>query len=149
VKAEQFALAPLPPQPIEQSMVGPGLLAEVIVKKYEHHLPLYRQEKIFKQQYGVELSRKTMGSWVEQVAELVAPVYRAMREDLVAGSYLQADETPIRCLDPDIKARACWGTCGFIAGRGDALFEWRMSRFARRAREFFEVFPRHVTNRCL
>jgi hypothetical protein len=27
VKAERFALAPLPPQPIEQGMVGPGLLA--------------------------------------------------------------------------------------------------------------------------
>src|SRR2546430_1590969 len=42
VKAEQFALAKLPPQPIEQGMVGAGLLAEVIVQKFEHHLPLYR-----------------------------------------------------------------------------------------------------------
>jgi transposase len=74
VKAERFALAALPPQPIEQGMVGPGLLAQILVNKYEYHLPLYRQEKMFRQQFGVELSRKTMGCWVEQAAELLKPV---------------------------------------------------------------------------
>src|SRR5271168_4316020 len=53
VKAERFALAPLPPQPIEQGMVGPGLLAQILVNKYEYHLPLYRQEKMFRQQFAV------------------------------------------------------------------------------------------------
>ncbi len=77
VKAEQFALAPLPPQPIAQGMVGPGLLAEILVNKYEFHQPLFRQEKIFRQQFGVELSRKTMGDWVRQAAELLKPVYRS------------------------------------------------------------------------
>ena len=62
-----------------------------------HHCPrnrlsksfaLFRQEKMFRQQFGVELSRKTMGCWVEQAAELLKPVYRAIREDLLAGFYL-------------------------------------------------------------
>ena len=48
VKQERFALAPLPPQPIEQGMVGPGLLAQILVSKYEYHQPLYRQEKMFR-----------------------------------------------------------------------------------------------------
>jgi len=48
VKAERFALAPLPSQPIEQGMVGPGLLAQILVSKYEYHQPLYRQEKMFR-----------------------------------------------------------------------------------------------------
>ncbi len=76
-------------------MVGPGLLEQILVSKYEYHQPLYRQEKMFRQQFGVELSRKTRGCWVEQAAELLKPVYRAIREDLLAGNYLQADETPI------------------------------------------------------
>ena len=42
VKAERFALAPLPPQPIEQGMVGLGLPAQILVSKFEHHLTLYR-----------------------------------------------------------------------------------------------------------
>ena len=117
VKAERFALAPLPPQPIEQGMVGPGLLAQILVAKYEHHLPLYRQEKMFRQQFGVGLSRKTMGSWVEQAAELLKPVYRTIRGDLLRGNYLQADETPIRYLDLDVKGKSQQGISGPTVGR--------------------------------
>jgi len=137
VKAERFALAPLPPQPIEQGMVGPGLLAQILVNKYEYHLPLYRQEKMFRQQFGVELSRKTMGCWVEQAAELLKPVYRTIREDLLAGFYLQADETPIRYLDPDVKGKSQQGYLwAYSRPGGDVLFEWQVSR----AREWPEKF---------
>jgi transposase len=141
VKAEQFAIAPLPPQPIEQGMVGPGLLAQVLVSKYEHHLPLYRQEKMFRQQFGVELSRKTMGYWVEQAAELLKPVYRTIREDLLRGNYLQADETPIRYLDPDVKGKSQQGYLWtYSRPGGDVLFEWRVSRSREGPKEFLKHF---------
>jgi transposase len=137
VKAERFALAALPPQPIEQGMAGPGLLAQIAVSKYEYHQPLYRQEKLFRQQFGVELSRKTMGSWMEQIAQLAAPVYRAIKEDLLAGHYLQADETPIRYLDPDVKGKSQQGYLWtYSRPGGDVLFEWRTSR-ARAGPEAF------------
>ena len=35
--------APLPPQPIDKWLPGPGLLAHVAVSKFADHLPLYRQ----------------------------------------------------------------------------------------------------------
>ena len=141
VKSERFALAPLPPQPIEQGMVGPGLLAQILVSKYEYHQPLYRQEKMFRQQFGVELSRKTMGSWVEQAAELLKPVYRSIREDLVRGNYLQADETPIRYLDPDVKGKSQQGYLwAYSRPKGDVLFEWRLSRSREGPEEFLKNF---------
>ena len=141
VKAERFALAPLPPQPIEQGMVGPGLLAQILVNKYEYHLPLYRQEKMFRQQFGVELSRKTMGCWVEQAAELLKPVYRSIREALLAGNYLQADETPIRYLDPDVKGKSQQGYLWtYSRPGGDVLFEWRVSRAREGPEEFLKDF---------
>ena len=141
VKNECFALAPLPAQPIPQGMVGPGLLAHIVLSKYEHHLPLYRQEKIFQQQYGVELSRKTMGSWVEQVAELLKSVYRAMREDLIKGNYLQADETPIRYLDPDIKGKSQQGYLWVYSRPGqDVVFVWALSRGAQEPKQLLEKF---------
>lgn len=141
VKAEQFAIAPLPPQPIEQGMVGPGLLAQILINKYEYHLPLYRQEKMFRQQFGVELSRKTTGSWVGQSLELLMPVYRVIREDLLAGNYLQADETPIRYLDPDVKGKSQHGYL-WVYNRpgGDVLFEWRVSRSREGPKEFLKNF---------
>jgi transposase len=39
--------APSPPQAIEKSMAGEGLLAHVVVSKYVDHLPLYRLERSF------------------------------------------------------------------------------------------------------
>src|SRR5271168_4395498 len=141
VKAERFAIAPLPPQPIEQGMVGPGLLAQILVNKYEYHLPLFRQENMFRQQFGVKLSRKTMGCWVEQAAELLKPVYRSIREDLVRGSYLQVDETPIRFLDPDVKGKSRQGYLwAYSRPGGDVLFEWRVSRARAGPEEFLKNF---------
>lgn len=141
VKAEHFALAALPPQPIEQGMAGPGLLAQIVVSKYEYHQPLYRQEKLFRQQFGLELSRKTMGDWVEQVAQLIAPVYRVIREELQAGTYLQADETPIRYLDPDVKGKSQQGYLWtYSRPGGDVLFEWRTSRSREGPEQFLKMF---------
>ena len=51
------------PEPIEKGLPGPGLMAHVAVSKYADHLPLYRQEGIFKR-FGVELSRSTMCDWM-------------------------------------------------------------------------------------
>ena len=141
VKAERFAIAPLPPQPIEQGMVGPGLLAQILVSKYEDHQPLFRQEKMFRRQFRLDLSRKTMGSWVEQAAELLKPVYRVIREDLQRGNYLQADETPIRYLDPDVKGKSQQGYLWtYSRPGGDVLFEWRVSRSREGPREFLKNF---------
>ena len=141
VKAERFALAPLPPPPVAQGMVGPGLLAQILVSKYEYHQPLYRQEKMFRQQFGVELNRKTMGHWVEQAAELLKPVYRTIREDLIGGSYLQADETPIRYLDPDVKGKSRQGYL-WVYSRpgGDVWFDWRTSRSREGPEAFLQTF---------
>lgn len=141
VKNEEFALAPLPPQPIEQSMAGGGLLAHVVVTKFEQHTPLYRLERIFSQQHGVELSRKTMGDWVYQVAELVKPVYHAIGQELQKSSYLQADETPIRCLDPDVKGKSVkaylWS---YSEPKGDVFFDWRMDRSREGPAKFLKEF---------
>jgi hypothetical protein len=112
-----------------------------VVKKFEHHQPLYRQERIFKQQYGVELSRKTMGGWLEPLAELVKPVYQAIGQELQQSQYLQADETPIRCLDPDVKGKSVLGYLWtYGQPKGEVWFQWRMSRGRESPREFLKNF---------
>jgi hypothetical protein len=96
---------------------------------------------MFHQQFGMELSRKTMGCWVEQAAELLKPVYWAIRQDLLQGDYLQADETPIRYLDPDAKGKSQQGYL-WVYSRpgGDVLFEWRVSRSREGPEEFLRNF---------
>jgi transposase len=88
-----------PMQPIEKGLPGPGLLAHVAVAKYADHLPLHRQEGIFKRE-GVELSRKTMCDWMGRCAELVTPLFEEMKKRVLASKVLQTDDTPVGVLDP-------------------------------------------------
>jgi hypothetical protein len=82
-----------------------------------------------------------MGCWVEQAAELLKPVYRSIHEDLLAGNYLQADETPIRYLDPDVKGKSQHGYLwAYSRPGGDVLFEWQVSRSREGPENFLKTF---------
>ena len=70
--------APLPPKLLDRGLLAPGLLAHIVVGKYADHLPLYRQEQIYKQRYDVHLGRNTLCRAVELVAEWLKPVARRM-----------------------------------------------------------------------
>ena len=87
-----------PPQPIEKSTAGASLLAQVIVAKFVDHLPLHRQEKIF-ERHGVEISRKTMGGWMAQCADLLNPLYRSLKEVLFQSKVIGTDDTGVKVLD--------------------------------------------------
>jgi len=87
-----------PPQPIEKSTAGASLLAQVIVGKLVDHLPLHRQEKIF-ERHGVEISRKTMGGWMAQCADLLHPLYQSLKEVLFQSKVIGTDDTSVKVLD--------------------------------------------------
>jgi len=87
-----------PMQPIEKGLPGPGLLAHVVVSKYNDHLPLHRQEGMFERE-GVKLSRSTMGDWMGRCAELVSPLYELMKERVLLSKVMQTDDTPVGVLD--------------------------------------------------
>jgi transposase len=46
-RCEKMVQVPAPSRPIPGSMAGPGLLAYVLVLKFDDHLPLYRLNEIF------------------------------------------------------------------------------------------------------
>ncbi len=87
-----------PRSPIDKGRPGPGLLAQVAVSKYADHLPLYRQEGIYRRQ-GVELSRQTLCGWMRQCAELVHPLYARMRDEVLNSKVIGTDDTPVNVLD--------------------------------------------------
>ena len=122
-------MAPAPKRPLEGSYASAGLLAWIVLSKYVDHLPLYRQEKM-SVRWGATISRKSMARWVEVVAEWLKPIYNRMREQLLAGDYIQADETPVRYHDPDIrKGKTGQGWLwGMSRPGGDVVFQWRLTR---------------------
>lgn len=102
------------PEPIEKGLPGPGLLAQVAVGKYADHLPLYRQEGIFKR-FGVELSRSTMCDWMAAAAGLLEPIVKAMLRRVLRSRVVQTDDTPVRVQEhdgPGIKTGRLWVQIG-------------------------------------
>ncbi len=96
-------VAPAPPQAVEKSLAGAGLLAHVVVSKYVDHLPLYRLERIFLRQ-DVDLPRTTLCGWVADVAAALAPIGDQLRQEITAATYLQTDDTSVTILDPHLRS---------------------------------------------
>src|SRR6516225_9309809 len=88
-------MAALPERLLDRSLPAPGLLAQILVGKYCDHLPLYRQEQIFLRRHRVHLPRQTLARWVGLAAEWLKPIYEQIRTGVMAGGYVQVDETPI------------------------------------------------------
>ena len=89
------AAAPAPERIIEKSLVSDRVVIDTVVAKYSDHLPLYRQSAILEREAGVEIGRATLDGWVMRVGELLIPMVEVMRRELLGGSYIQADETPV------------------------------------------------------
>jgi transposase len=87
--------APLPLRIVEKGLVSNRIVIETLIHKYSDHLPLYRQSAMLERDAGLEISRATMDGWVMRVGELLLPMAAAIKRELLAGPYLQADETPV------------------------------------------------------
>jgi transposase len=120
--------APLPPTLQERCIATPALLAQVAVFKYCDHIPLYRQEQILARRYGINLPRQTLARWVELISEWLRPIHQQIKTGVMAGGYVQLDETPINYLEPGA-GRTLKGYLwtGSRPG-GDVFFDWHASR---------------------
>jgi transposase len=133
--------APLPPRIIEKSLVSDQVIVDAIISKYSNHCPLYRQSVILLRDAGIDISRATIDGWVMRVGELLTPLVGVMRKELLEGTYIQADETPVDVQTRDGRSRNhpgyLWqyGTPG-----GTAIFEFRMGRGREGPMRFLENF---------
>jgi transposase len=96
---ERIVQEAAPSRPIERGLAAPALLAHVLVSKYAHHLPLYRQAEIYERE-GVELERSTLADWVGGASRVLAPLVEAMRRYVLEGAKLHGDDIPVPVLAP-------------------------------------------------
>ena len=94
-----------PTRPIPRGMAGPGLLAHILVAKYDDHLPLYRQGEILARQ-GADIPRATLIDWCGQAMTALRPLVGRIKAAVMDTDRLHADDTPIRVLDPMIRKTA-------------------------------------------
>jgi len=119
---------PAPPRPIPGSYAGPGLIAHVIVSKYDDHLPTYRQAEIFRRA-GFDVARSVLCDWIGGAMALLAPVAGEIRRSVLAESYVQADETPILVQDgPEGRPKEAYLWAYRGPSTGEVFFDFRMGR---------------------
>ncbi|OTP74123.1 Mobile element protein [Caballeronia sordidicola] len=99
VCCDHISQAPAPSRPIERGLVGPGLLAHVLVSKFADHIPLYRQSVMYARE-GVELDRSLLAKWVGHAATLLKPIVETLRHHVMSATKLHADDTPVPVLAP-------------------------------------------------
>jgi transposase len=133
--------APLPSRIIDKSLVSDQVIINTVIAKYSDHQPLYRQSVILERETGIEISRATMTGWVMRVGELLLPIAGAMGRELLAGSYIQADETPVDVQTHDKRGknhRAYLWQYGQPGG--SVVFDFRMGRNREGPKRFLGQF---------
>jgi transposase len=89
------ATAPAPAKIVPKSKLSNEFIIEALAKKYQQHMPVYRQCAVLSDNHGIDLSRATLTTGILAAGELLTAVVRAQAEELRKSSYLQADETPV------------------------------------------------------
>ena len=90
----QVLAAETPELPIPRGTAGPGLLADTVVKRWQDHLPLNRQESIYRRD-GIELGRSTLCTWHAELGELARPLVEAMHAEALGQPYVCVDATGV------------------------------------------------------
>lgn len=140
-------LAPIVGQFLPKSNATPGLLAHIIVSKYQDALPLYRQESIFKR-IGIDISRGVMASWVIKTANMLMPIFNLMKEDLISSPVINCDETRIRVLNKNgmkiDRNSFMWVMASWQPHRKIVIFEHEPTRSGEAANRLLNGFSGYL-----
>jgi transposase len=96
---DRIVQAPAPAKAIARGKASFATLAHVVVNKFDHHLPLYRQAEMMAAQ-GIDIDRSTLAGWAGQAAHLLDPIVSRIREEGLKAAKLHTDDTPVPMLVP-------------------------------------------------
>ena len=96
---DKVVQAAAPVKAIARGKATFATLAHVVVAKFDHHLPLYRQAEMMAAQ-GIELDRSTLAGWAGQASALLDPIVSRIREVGLSAAKIHTDDTPVPMLDP-------------------------------------------------
>jgi transposase len=122
-------IAPIPSRTVKRGLFDESVLAQLLISKYVDHLPLYRQKKIFERE-GIKIPASTLTDNTAAACQSLKPIYNALRREVLANLYLQADETGIKILQSE-KKNAChlgYYWCYHAPVDGLVLFDYQPGR---------------------
>ena len=135
---------------VPQALVGQGpatasTVAWTMYQKYANGLPLYRQEKDWKQ-YGAQISRTTLANWIIYCSRnYFQPMYDYFHRELLKRSFAMADETRVQVLKEE-ERRAQTQSFMWLFRSGEdglpaiILYGYSPTRSGSHAKEFLEGY---------
>ena len=88
-------IAPMPLMPVDKCIADTSLLAEILLQKYEYHVPFYRQIQQYRHLGMKGLTESTLDGWFKKTVELLKPLYEELKREVFSYDYVQADETTV------------------------------------------------------
>lgn len=144
---ENVRIAPMPVLLLPKSMATPELVAHTIVTKYADHIPLYRQETIWRR-LDIDLARSSLCAWILKTAELCEPLVKALQNQLIQNDYTQADETTVQVLEEvgrDNTAKSfMWVYRGGNLAKPSVVFEYQTTRGGFHPQTFLRGFKGYL-----
>ena len=141
------SIASMPVLFLPKSIAAPSLVAHTIVSKYQDHMPLYRQEKIW-QRLGVEIPRNTVCGWIMAAAEICMPMRDALINSLRTSGYIQADETPVQVMNENNRKNTStsymWVYSHLSSFKKIILFDYRETRQAIWPKEILQGYKGYL-----
>ena len=144
-----FTKSQVPAVLIPGGYASASAVAWTMYQKYCNSIPLYRQEKDWKQ-YGAEISRATLANWIIYCTEhYLRPVYDYFHRELVRRSFAMADETRVQVLnEPDRRAQTQSFMWVFRSGEDGlptiVLYSYNPTRQGDHAAEFLDGFQGYL-----
>ena len=113
-----------------------SVIADVVVKKYVEHQPLYRQQQAF-DRLEIPISRQTLCDWTGWCSDQVDPVVKAMADYILSQALVQSDETPVRMqlADGQMRTARLWA---YGLPWAEVVFDFRTDKSQEGPKEFLQ-----------
>jgi transposase len=140
---ETIVAADLPESFLARSKVDESFLADVLVKKFADHLPLYRQSEILSRE-RIMISRQLLSQYVVKSGLALKPIYEKMHRLILKSKNVFIDEVPVDMLSPgkgSVKQTYMW----VLVGGRDAnpayrIYDFKLDRRHSNAEEILKGY---------
>jgi transposase len=133
--------APTPVRIAPKSIFSDETIVNFLISKYCDATPLYRQCSGLQRDFDIDVALSTINDSVLRVGELLIPILDWMKRDLLAGNYIQADETFVGVQTREKKGENHTGYFWQYSSPGKGVvFDFQMTRSKEVPKAFFKDY---------
>lgn len=146
-KGEAISIASLPESLLTRCKADESFLADILVKKFADHLPLYRQSEILSRQ-NINVSRQVLSKWVVRCGLALKPIYEEMKDQVLKSKNVFVDEVPVDMLEPGkgkVRQAYMWVLVGGQSGNPTLrIYDFRTDRTHKNASDLLKGYENGV-----